>query len=59
MNTLNLSIVGFISTTIPTNDRVSATDLTKAINFELVDNEQVTLVPLEQILLMAIYQHFL
>ena len=33
----------FQSTTIPTNDRVSATDLTKAINFELVDNEQVTL----------------
>ena len=28
---------------IPTQDRVSASDLTKAINFELVDNEQVTL----------------
>ena len=34
----------FQSPVIPTNDRVSATDLTKAINFELVDNEQVTLV---------------
>ena len=33
----------YFTSTIPTNDRVSATDLTKAINFELVDNEQVTL----------------
>ena len=31
------------SVTIPSNDRVSATDLTKAINFELVNNEQITL----------------
>ena len=34
----------YLTSTIPTQDRVSATDLTKKINFELVDNEQVTLV---------------
>ena len=33
----------FRTAIIPSSDRVSATDLTKAINFELVDNEQVTL----------------
>ena len=33
----------FQSVSPPESDRVSATDLTKAINMELVDNEQVTL----------------
>ena len=34
--------IAYQSTLIPSNDRVSATDLTKAINIELVENEQVT-----------------
>ena len=41
-NLANVNIYNYLSVTIPSTDRVSATDLTKAINVELVDNEQVT-----------------
>ena len=43
-NGVTTKALRFDADNIPSNDRVSATDLTKAINFELVDNEQVTLV---------------
>lgn len=37
-----VSIIRYLSVTIPSADRVSLTDSTKSINIELVDNEEVT-----------------
>ena len=43
LSRIDNNVSNYQTGTISSSDRVSATDLTKAVNIELVDNEQVTL----------------